>query len=163
MTPLVKRILKILGWTAGTIVGVVAILAVYVQIRWDEKDGRTPPHLTAPSDSASIARGEYIFKFQAQCWGCHQDHSADPNGQPAGGRLFDLTDTGPGFGKWYSANLTPDVETGLGGWADGEIVQALREGVSKDRRTLFPIMPVDWYNGMADDDVLALVAYLRSL
>jgi mono/diheme cytochrome c family protein len=77
--------------------------------------------------------------------------------------LFDLSNTGPGFGKWYSRNLTPDVETGLGGWTDGEIVQALREGISKDRTTLFPIMSTDWYHGLSDTDVLALVAYMRSI
>ena len=158
-----KRIFKILGWVVGIVVILLLILGVYVQLRWDAKDGRQAPDLKAPTDSASVARGEYIFKFQAQCWGCHKNESGDANTLPNGGLLFDLTDAGPGFGKWYSRNLTPDVETGLGGWTDGEIVQALREGVRKDRTTLFPIMPVDWYHGMADDDALAVVAYLRSL
>lgn len=121
------------------------------------------PNLKAPTDSATLARGEYIYKFQAQCWGCHGDTSGDANTSPHGGTLFDLTNVGPGFGKWYSRNLTPDPETGLGNWTDGEIVQALREGISRDRTTLFPIMPADWYHGMADEDALAVVAYLRSL
>jgi mono/diheme cytochrome c family protein len=159
-----KRILKILGWVVGIVVAVLLLLVVlYVQMQWDAKDDRTAPSLTAPTDSAAIARGEYLFKFQAQCWGCHQSPATDANSPPAGGRLFDLTDAGPGFGKWYSSNLTPDPETGLGGWTDGEIVQALREGVRRDRTSLFPLMPVDWYQGMSDDDALALVAYLRSL
>lgn len=158
-----KLILRILGWGAGIVVALLLILVVYVNIRWDAKDGRPAPILRAPTDSASIARGEYIFKFQAQCWGCHQDPPRDANAAPNGGMLFDLSSAGPGFGKWYSPNLTPDVETGLGGWTDGEIVQALREGLSKDRTTLFPIMPVDWYHGMADEDVLAVVAYMRSI
>jgi len=164
-----KRILKILGWTAGSLALLVLALVLYVQLRWDAKDGRPAPDLQAPTDSATIARGEYIYKYQAQCWGCHGSRTETtevPAGGfalPAGGGLFDLTDVGPGFGRWYARNLTPDVETGLGGWSDGEIVQALREGLTKDRITLFPIMPMDWYHGMADDDVLAVVAYLRSL
>jgi len=163
MSPILKRILKIAGWAVGIVVALLLVLVAYVQMRWDAKDGRPVPNLKAPSDSATIARGEYIFRFQAQCWGCHQSPAGGQDARQAGGRLFDLTDVGPGFGKWYARNLTPDIETGLGGWTDGEIVQALREGLSKDRTTLFPIMPVDWYHGMADDDVLAVVAYLRSL
>ena len=159
----VKRILKILGWIAGIIVLLVVGLVVYILARWDAKDPRLAPSFTAPRDSAAIARGEYIFKYQAQCWGCHANNATDANSPPSGGLLFDLTHSGPGFGKWYSANLTPDPETGLGTWTDGEIVQALREGVRKDRTTLFPVMPVDWYNGIADEDILALVAYLRSI
>src|SRR5882762_5594444 len=167
MSTVGKRILKILGWVVGTIVALLLVLVVYVEVSWDAKDSRPAPNLKAKTDSATIARGEYIFKYQAQCWGCHnsptRDTSLGPDGgfgAPVGGLLFDISDIGPGFGKWYSRNLTPDLETGLGGWTDGEIVQALREGLSKDRTTFFPIMPVDWYNGMADEDVLAVVAYL---
>lgn len=158
-----KRILKVLGWIAGTVVALVLILVVYVNARWDATDGRPAPDLKAPTDSATIARGEYIFKYQAQCWGCHQGVPTDPNGPPSGGMAFDLSTAGPGFGIWYSRNITPDVETGIGGWTDGEIVQSLREGLRKDRTPLFPIMPIDWYHGMADDDILAIVAYLRSI
>jgi mono/diheme cytochrome c family protein len=162
MSTLGKRILKIVGWILGSVVALVLILVLYIQFRWDAPDGRPIPQLTVPTDSASIARGEYIYKFQAQCWGCHGG-STGVNGPPSGGRVFDLTDIGPGFGRWYSPNLTPDQETGLGSWSDGQIVQALREGLNKDRATLFPIMPVDWYHGMSDEDVLSVVAYLKSL
>lgn len=163
MPKAVKLILKILGWAAGLVVVVILLIVGFVQMRWDAADGRPVPELKAPTDSASIARGEYIFKYQSQCWGCHAGMTETTTASASGGRLFDLTDVGPGFGKWYSRNLTSDTGTGLGSWTDGQIVQALREGLNKDRATLFPIMPVDWYHGMADDDVLAVVAYLRSL
>jgi len=158
-----KSVLKILAWVVGSIVGLLILLVLYVQLRWDATDGRATQVLKAPADTASIARGEHIFKYQAQCWGCHTNGQGDANSPPSGGMLFDLTNVGPGFGKFYSRNLTPDVETGLGGWTDGEIVQAMREGISRDHSPLFPIMPLDWYNNMADEDVLAVVAYLRSL
>jgi mono/diheme cytochrome c family protein len=157
------RILKIIGWVIGSIALLILILVLYVQFRWDARDGRVTRILKAPTDSASIARGEYIYKYQAQCWTCHHSGTGDATGAPSGGTLFDLTNVGPGFGKWYSRNLTPDVETGLGGWTDGEIVQALREGINKEQATLFPIMPLGWYNRMADEDALAVVTYLRSL
>jgi mono/diheme cytochrome c family protein len=158
-----KRVLK---W----IVGVVALLLVllvalglYVQLTWDKPDSRPAPQMTAPRDSATVARGEHIFKYSWHCWGCHAASGGDGNAPPSGGFVFDLRDIGPGFGVYYSRNLTPDSATGLGGWTDGEIVQAIREGITHDRRMLFPLMPVDWLKGMSDQDVLAVVAYLRSL
>jgi len=163
MASLGSRILKIVGWVLGSIIVLLLIVVLYIQVRWDASDGRPVPEFKAPMDSAAIARGEYIYKFQAQCWACHQTPPGGVNAPPNGGRLFDLTDIGPGFGKWYSPNLTPDVETGLGAWTDGQVVQALREGLNREQATLFPIMPIDWYYGMADEDVLSIVAYLRSL
>jgi hypothetical protein len=152
MSTVGKRILEILGWVVGIVVALLVVLVVYVQMSWDAKDGRTAPNLKAKTDSATIAQGEYILKYQAQCWGCHNSSSRDISmaatgefGPPVGGFLFDLSEIGPGFGKWYLRNLTPDIETGLGGWTDGEIVQALREGLSKDRTTLFPNMPYAYY------------------
>ncbi len=163
MPKLVKLILKILGGVVGLLIILILLLIGFIEMRWDSADSRPAPNLTAPRDSASLARGEYIFKYQAQCWGCHQSASDTGLASSSGGREFDLSTAGPGFGKWYSRNLTPDMETGLGGWTDGEIVQALREGIRKDRTPLFPIMPIDWYHDMADEDVLAVVAYLRTL
>lgn len=163
MSTVVKRILKYLGWGVAVVVVLFLALAAYIQLRWDAKDSRPAPVVKAPTDSATVARGEYIFKFQTMCWGCHHGSSGGANASPSGGLLFDLTNVGPGFGKWYARNITPDAETGIGGWTDGEILQALREGVNRDRRMLFPIMPVDWYHGMSDADALALIAYLRSI
>jgi mono/diheme cytochrome c family protein len=60
-------------------------------------------------------------------------------------------------------NLTPDKETGLGNWTDDEIARAIREGVDKDGRTLFPIMPYDNFRHMSDEDLASIVVYLRSL
>jgi mono/diheme cytochrome c family protein len=163
MTTTSKRILRTLGWLIGIIIAFLIILVIYIQVKWDAKQDRYAPALTAPRDHATVARGEYIFKYQAHCWSCHADGASDAHSAPSGGKPFDLTRTGPGFGMWYTPNITPDMETGIGAWTDGEIVQAIREGVRKDRRALFPLMPVDWYHGISDGDALAIVAYLRSL
>src|SRR3546814_8115734 len=63
----------------------------------------------------------------------------------------------------YGANLTPDVETGIGGWSDAEIVTAIREGRRPDGSMIGPIMPIALYSRMSDRDVRAIVAYLRTL
>ncbi len=77
----------------------------------------------------------------------------------AGGRAFDL---GPA-GVVFTLNLTPDEETGLGTWTDEQIKIAIKTGLSANGRTLFPVMPYHVYNSMADEDVNAVVAYLRSV
>src|SRR3546814_16374759 len=61
----------------------------------------------------------------------------------------------------YGANLTPDVETGIGGWSDAEIVTAIREGRRPDGSMIGPIMPIALHSRMSDRDVRAIVAYLR--
>jgi mono/diheme cytochrome c family protein len=77
----------------------------------------------------------------------------------AGGRAFDL---GPA-GILLTRNLTPDQQTGLGSWTDEQIKLAIKSGVEKEGRVLFPVMPYHVYNGMADADLDAVVAYLRSV
>jgi hypothetical protein len=80
-------------------------------------------------------------------------------------RLYAGRDFGPdaGFpGTIIAPNLTPDQETGIGAWTDGEIVRAIREGVSRDGRPLFPLMNYPHYRDLSDDDVLSIVAYLRT-
>ena len=63
----------------------------------------------------------------------------------------------------YSANITPDPDTGIGTWTDAEIITAIREGKTPDGRIIFPPMPVPTYNNMSDDDVKAIVAYLHTI
>jgi mono/diheme cytochrome c family protein len=159
----VKRLLKVVLWIIAAAIVILGCLVVYILAAWDRPFDRRAPELTAPRDSSSIARGEYLFKVTWQCYGCHQAGHEDSGAPPSGGRLFDLRSAGPGFGLFYSRNITPDSATGIGAWTDGEIVQALREGLNKSRHTLFPIMPTDWLKLTSDRDVLALVAYLRSL
>src|SRR5262249_28870814 len=71
----------------------------------------------------------------------------------------------PGFpGRIRPRNITPDKETGLGNWTDGEILRAMREGVSKDGHPLFPQMPYGTYGKyLGDEDALAIIAYLKTL
>jgi len=66
-------------------------------------------------------------------------------------------------GRIVAPNITPDAETGLGQWTDGEKMRAIREGVSKDGRPLFPLMPYQEYARMSDEDLECLVAFLNTL
>jgi mono/diheme cytochrome c family protein len=101
-----------------------------------------------------LARGEYLTRA-ADCAACH---TAPGGKQFAGGRAFKLP-----FGTLYSPNITPDRETGIGGWSDEDFVRALHEGVGRDGRYLYPAFPYPSYTLMTRNDVLAIKAYLLSL
>jgi mono/diheme cytochrome c family protein len=101
-----------------------------------------------------VAKGQYIFSVAGGC-ACH----SDPKGtQHAGGRAFPIP-----FGTVYSTNLTADKETGLGGWTDQQIADAITKGIRRDGSRIIPVMPFGLYSGMAQEDLQALIAFLRTL
>ena len=107
-----------------------------------------------PPSAAEIARGKYIFGATGGC-GCHTVPKQPVN---AGGRKYD----GP-FGTVYSSNITPDRETGIGGWTDEQIITAIRLGRRSNGERLLPVHPYTVFNGMGAEDLKALVAFLRTL
>jgi mono/diheme cytochrome c family protein len=121
--------------------------------------------LTAPAALAETPaqRGEYLATIM-DCHGCHTSGALagkpDPALHLAGSSIgFGI----PGLGIFYPPNLTPDPETGLGQWSEQDIVTVLRTGERPDGRELAPIMPWRSYAALNDDDMRALVAYLKSL
>ena len=66
------------------------------------------------------------------------------------------------FGKVYTTNLTPDAETGIGQWSFSAFQRAMREGISRDGRHLYPAFPYTSFAKMSDDDLTALYAYLMA-
>ena len=101
-----------------------------------------------------VERGQYIFSSAGGC-ACH----SPPKGTPhAGGREFPIP-----LAKVYSTNLTADKETGLGNWSDQQIRAAITKGIRPDGERLLPVMPYEAYSGMAEEDLKALIAYLRTL
>jgi len=115
------------------------------------------PLLAAPAFAATpeeIARGKYIFGATGGC-GCHTVPKGPAN---AGGRKYDAP-----FGSVYSSNITPDIKTGIGGWTDEQIMTAIRLGRRPNGERIVPVHPYPSYNGMAEDDLKALVAFLRTV
>lgn len=113
-------------------------------------------------DAALVERGAYLVNGPLACGNCHTptgpDMRPDMTRELAGGFEFDEM---PAFHA-YARNITPDNETGIGTWTDEEIIRAIREGVTPEGE-IGPPMPIFTYNLMSDDDVLAVVAYLRSI
>jgi len=116
--------------------------------------GLRPDVVVAQAGSAEIARGRYVFGATGGC-GCHTAKDQPAN---AGGRRYD----GP-FGTVYSSNITPDRETGIGGWTDEQIITATRLGRRPNGERLLPVHPYPVFNGMAADDLKSLVAFLRTV
>jgi mono/diheme cytochrome c family protein len=110
-----------------------------------------------PADLAkadSVERGAYLARA-ADCLACHTAHG---DADYAGGLEIRLP-----FGTLYSTNITPDKETGIGGYSDQDFLSAVQHGVRRDGTHLYPAMPFTSYGYMTDADVLAIKAYLFSL
>jgi mono/diheme cytochrome c family protein len=108
----------------------------------------------ARTDAALIEQGRYLAAA-GDCISCH----TRPQGVPFAGGLPITTP----FGVIYSANITPDVATGIGAWSEREFARALHEGIAADGRHLYPAFPYTAYTKVSDQDVQAIYAFLRSL
>jgi len=115
-----------------------------------------------PPKTDLVKYGEYLAGPVAHCAECHTPQN--PPGRPDQSKFFagGFPFHGP-FGTSYSANLTPDKETGIGAWTDERLIRAIN-GVKADGKPVLPPMPWPYYAGkIADADMKAIVAYLRSL
>jgi mono/diheme cytochrome c family protein len=126
-----------------------------------EKAKPKKPEQPKKTKDPLVEKGQYLVHVMG-CQSCHTpftDKGAPDFAKAWAGGL----EVPEKFGTWRSPNITQDKETGIGGWTDEQIAAAIREGKRPDGDTLFPIMPYMFYAGMSDDDVKALVAYLRTI
>lgn len=114
------------------------------------------PAWSADDDEALLAKGKYLL-HAGGCISCHKGDEDDAH-PLAGGHALKSP-----FGVFYSPNITPDVETGIGGWTDEDFLNAFWEGENPDGDHYFPAFPFTAYTGMSRDDLLALKAYLFSV
>jgi hypothetical protein len=150
---------------------------------------QNPAPAAAPAADPQVARGGYLVKIMA-CNDCHTPWTMGPQGpEPDMTRMLsghpqDLVVTPPtsikepwGWvgtgsntafaGPWgvsFTANLTPDPETGLGKWTESTFIDTIRSGRHEGRgRPILPPMPYPMYRQATDDDLRAVFAYLRSI
>ncbi len=155
-----KSFLTILKWVAASFSLLVICFIVFVSARGGRTFEAPLPDLIASKDSAAIARGKYLVYGPGHCATCHMPMEK-----------FDKVEAGaeiPLMGGWELAippgtfrapNLTPDHETGIGTFSDGELARAIRYSVRKDGSALFPFMP---FQDMSDEDIVAIISFLRS-
>ena len=113
-------------------------------------------------NQSRLERGRYLMGSVAACGNCHT-----PRG-PDGAPLTDRELSGgppvkePPFDA-YPSNITPDKETGIGKWTDAQLKRAIREGIRPDGSLIGPPMPFFFYRNLSDDDLNAIVTYLRQV
>jgi mono/diheme cytochrome c family protein len=160
-----KTFLKIVG---GALLVIVALLAAGIGWLSLRKPASRPASAEKIESTPSrLARGEYLVEHVADCNGCHSDHLTTygfpikPGTLGQGGYVFDKNIGFPGVVA--AQNITPDPDTGLGQWSDGEVLRAIREGVDRNGDALFPMMPYEHFRTMSDEDAKSVVVYLRTL
>ena len=101
-----------------------------------------------------VKRGEYLARA-GDCISCH----TAANGAPFAGGLRMNTP----FGYMLSPNITPDPETGIGGWSAEDFYRAVHDGVNKLGQDMYPVMPYDFYTKVTREDADAIFAYLKTV
>ncbi len=156
-----KRFMRILKRIGIVLIVIIVGFVLFVYARADRKYKAPYPEIKASPDSAMIARGEYLIYGPAHCAACHTpvtEFSRMIVGEKvplSGGSDFVLP---PGI--VHAPNITPDEETGIGTFTDGEIARILRYGVKRDGSPVLDFMPFYHLN---DEDLTAIVSYLRSI
>ena len=152
---------KYLKTTGIIILLIIAIFVALVGFKQNKKFNAPNFEIHAVKDSSTIHRGRYLVTSLGHCGDCHSSLSdSDLINQSetvpmSGGKIFSIP-----LGSIQSPNITPDKETGIGDFSDKQIAVALRYGIGHDNRALIPFMN---YQSLADNDMTAVVSYLRSL
>jgi mono/diheme cytochrome c family protein len=155
-----KNIIKVM---LGLIV--VFLVSGYIYFNSKYPEVTEAPKITIERTPERLARGEYLFNNVAGCVDCHSDRDFSklsgpviPGTEGKGG--FALGEEMGLPGTFYAKNITPYA---LGSWTDGEIFRAITEGVNKDGKALFPIMPYLAFRKMDREDIYSIIAYVRTL
>ncbi|HYH13936.1 MAG TPA: cytochrome c [Flavisolibacter sp.] len=153
---------KILKWTGIIILILVLGVTLTIALRQHLTYERPYPNIKASTNPAIIAKGKHIVLGPGHCADCHSpvknvDSILQAGGEVplTGGHRFDLP-----FGTFFTRNLTPDKETGIGNLTDGEIARILRYSVKKNGEVVLPFMQAQ---NFSDEDLTAVISYLRSL
>lgn len=144
----------------------ILLIGAFLYLLIRRPSSAPPSKVKVAMTPEQIERGQYLFTTLLDCDGCHSERDFTRLGGPviAGtigkGALLPLEGLP---GQVNAPNITPDPETGIGSWTDGEKIRAIREGISKDGHMLFPLMPYAGYRYLSDSDSQSLVAYMNTL
>jgi mono/diheme cytochrome c family protein len=159
---------KKIAWSALALVLLVLAAGVQAVVGWRAvllgPKARALTSRTFEATPGRLERGAYLAARHG-CVLCHTERDwKAPGAPPRGDRIgAGVVWSAEGM-PWVTApNLTPDPETGIGQVSDDVIARAIREGIGADGRALFALMPYGEFRRIPDEDVAAIVVYLRSL
>lgn len=144
---MLKRI--VYGVSGAVIIG----LGLFSFYAWNPSIDPITPMTNKDYPPQVIEQGK-ILAAAGYCGTCH----TPSDGQAYAGNYEMHTE----FGTIYSSNITPDVETGIGGWSEAAFNRAMRTGISRDGHHLLPAFPYEHFNKMTDEDIHAIYAYIMT-
>jgi cytochrome c553 len=150
-----KKVLKWIGIVLGSLAALLLVAAVVLFVLGSKRLNKTydlqPEAIVIPTDEAAIARGRHLVEVLTLCDGCH--------GEQLDGDAFEDE---PMIATFYAPNLTSG-RGGLGAtYSDADYVKAIRHGVNPEGRGLL-IMHSDVYHNLSQQDLGAIIAYLKSV
>ncbi len=158
-----KKLIKTGAIIIGGLVALIVFGSVYFTLTYPKNVPVINEKVVATPER--IERGRYLANSVAVCIDCHSARDftkysgpVKPGTEGMGGEIFGEEIGLPGIIP--ARNITPAA---LGDWSDGEIIRALTSGLNKDGESLFPIMPYENYHKMSEEDLLSIVAYIRTL
>jgi mono/diheme cytochrome c family protein len=138
--------------SVAIVVCLIATIA-FIALAWRLPIDPIDPPPTKSFEAGLVEQGAEL----AAIGSCNTCHTA-PGGRAFAGGLGLPTP----FGIIYATNITPDAETGIGRWSREAFRRAMREGVDRAGRHLYPAFPYDHFTLMTDEDVSALYAYFMT-
>src|SRR5690348_13801045 len=143
---------------AKIVAGIVAALLIGAAIAafaiaWRPAIAAIEPPPPQSFDANLVKRGRELAAI-GNCADCHTLRGAKDF---AGGLPVPTP-----FGSVFSSNITPDPETGIGRWSEAAFRRAMRAGVDREGRHLYPTFPYDHFTNVSDEDDRALYAYLMT-
>jgi alcohol dehydrogenase (quinone), cytochrome c subunit len=150
MNTLARRSHRGRGWLYAVLVLIALVVLAWLPTVALSGEGNPGAPLPVPLTDALVARGAYLARV-GDCAACH----TAPGGKAYAGGLPIASP----IGTIYASNITPDPQTGIGNYAYGDFERAVRRGISRSRKTLYPAMPYPSYATINDADLQALYAY----
>lgn len=143
--------MKAVFWTV-IVVLILAGAAIFYALSPREIAAVQPPD-RGSFTAAEIGRGEDLARL-GYCNTCHTVEGGRPY---AGGYAIETA-----FGTIYSTNITPDAETGIGRWSEAAFARAMRQGLDREGRHLYPAFPYNHFTKLSDADIRALYAFFMT-
>ena len=158
-----KKITRISLIVLGVIIAGLAAVIGFIKVALPHTGA--PPDINVQITPGRVQRGEYLANHVAACMDCHSQHdwsfyagAMKKETFGSGGEKFSKEIGFPG--TVYSRNITP---AGMKDWTDGEIYRAITAGEDKHGKPLFPLMPYPSYGKTDPEDIMCIIAYMRTL